>query len=184
MKRINNTSKILLVIFLSLTMGLTGCSSNSNEKNGTTEVKTERDFTPLEKEISKLKDFQKTDKVYDNKDLELFNKIQGYLYSVNEQYGRDSVEIIELIPPTKEGLAELEKYGENYKFISNVIIPCCFQYTDEREWVKRYPTHMNEEIKTYWHRADPKYLYATQEELMDFVSSNLKKKEWYYQFEY
>lgn len=184
MKRINNISKILLATTLSLTMGLTGCNSNSNEKHGTTEVKTERDFTPLEKEISKLKDFQKTDKVYDNKDLEPFNKIQGYLYSVNEQYGRDSVEIIELIPPTKEGLAELEKYGENYKFISNVIIPCCFQYTDEREWVKRYPFQMNEEIKTYWNRADPKYLYATQEELMDFVSSNLKKKEWYYQFEY
>ena len=182
MKRINNTSKILLATTLSLTMGLTGCNSNSNEKNGTTEVKTEKEFTPLEKEISELKDFQKTDKVYDNKDLELFNKIQGYLYSVNEQYGRDSVEIIELIPPTEEGLAELEKDGEDYHFISNVIIPCSFYFTDEGNWVKCYPAHMNEEIKAYWFRADMEYLYTTQEELNNVFGSNMEETD--HQFKY
>lgn len=182
MKRICNTSKILLATTLSLTMVLTGCNSNSNGGNGTTEVKTERELTPLEKEISELKDFQKTDKVYNNKDLEPFNKMQGYLYSVNEKYGRDSVEIIKLIPPTKEGIAELEKDGENYKFISNVIIPCSFYFTDGGNWVKCYPAHMNEEIKAYWFRADMEYLYITQEELNDVFGSNMEGTD--HQFKY
>lgn len=173
MKRINNISKILLATTLSLTMGLTGCNSNSNEKNGTTEVKTERDFTPLEKEISKLKDFQKTDKVYDNKDLEPFNKMQGYLYSIKEANVGEDLELIELIPPTKEGLAELEKDGEDYHFISNVIIPCCFIYIEAyEEWAKYYPRLMNDTDFSGYARVNDDYIYATREELEEAFSVN------------
>lgn len=168
--------KVLLIVTLSLTMGLTGCSSKENNKpndeNGSTKVDSKKELTPLEKEISELVDWQVTDKVYENKDLEPFNKMQGYLYSVNEASGKGAVEVIELTPPTAEGLAELEKYGQEYNFIDNVIIPCYFELTSEKMWVKRYPVHMNEDIKTYWFRADPEYLYATQEELNDVFSSN------------
>ncbi|MEG0276461.1 MAG: hypothetical protein RR630_05480 [Coprobacillus sp.] len=171
-----NTLKIILssAIFLS-PFALTGCSKQEKEQpSGKTNTEVEpktKELTVLEKEIKELKDFQVVDKVYDNKDLEPFNKMQGYLYSINETPGRDNVEVIELLPPTKEGLKVLEKSGENYRFINNVIIPCYFEYTDENTWVKRYPSNMNQTIKTYWFRADSKYLYSSDEELNKFFGT-------------
>lgn len=181
MKRINNTSKILLATTLSLTMGLTGCNSNSNEKNGTTEVKTERDFTPLEKEISELEDFQIIEKTYDNKDLEPFNKMQGYLYSIKEVNGKDSIENISLIPPTEKGKEYLEKDGDYYEIIDNVIIPCYIYYTSDGEWVKRYPTRMGETQLGRYVAAPEEYLYTSQDELNQMFGS--QKEEFGNQFQ-
>lgn len=122
--------------------------------------------------------------MYDNKDLEPFNKMQGYLYSIKEANVGEDLELIELIPPTKDGLAELEKDGEDYHFISNVIIPCYFvnvSYND-MGWTKYYPIQMNEKDKSKYFAADPEYLYATDEELNDVFGNTDATKDENYQY--
>lgn len=165
--------KMMLSGFFVITsaMTMTGCSNektSQKEDNNvvTSEEPVEKELTPLEKEISELKDFQEVDKTYDNKDLEPFNKMQGYLYSIKEANVNEDLELIELIPPTKDGLAELDKDGEEYKFIGNVIVPCYFIYIEAyEEWAKYYPRLMNDTDFSGYARVDDEYIYATPEEL-------------------
>lgn len=167
--------KVLLVIILSLTIGLTGCSSKENNKsNGQNEAKKiepEKELTPLEKEISELQEFQTTDKIYDNKDLEPFNLMQGYLYRVVK--GKVDVEIVELTgPDDKESLEKLETDGYEYIFVDNVIIPIYFAYDEnECKWYKLYYVHMNSKDSEYPVRMDDKYRYISDEELTELFGT-------------
>lgn len=168
--------KVLLVATLSLTMGITGCSSkennNPNDGDGTTEVEPKRELTSLEKEISELQEFQTTDKIYDNKDLEPFNLMQGYLY--RKIKGKDETEVVELTgPDNEEALQELQSNGYTYVFIDNVIIPIYFSYDEnEGKWYKMYYKHMNSKDITYPIRMDDKYRYISDEELTELFGTD------------
>lgn len=169
MKSLGNIRKVILISTLTFTMGLTACtvkeSENSDNEKETTEVEPKKELTPLEKEISELKEFQTTDKIYDNKDLEPYNLIQGYLYRVVK--GRDESEVVELTGPEgKEAMQQLQTYGYQYIFKNYVIIPIYFSYDEnEKKWYKMYYEHMNMKDSEYPVRMDDKYRYISDEEL-------------------
>lgn len=161
--------------FILSPLALTGCSKQENSQTGgepTTEVEPTpegkpevKELTPLEKEISEIEDFQVVNKVYDNKDLEPFNKMQGYYYNVSRN-GKDARQIIEYIAPDEQGLAKLEQFGEDYELINMVIVPCYFAYSEySEEWLKLYPTYMNETNSLYYVFVDESYKYISDEEL-------------------
>lgn len=173
MKSLSNIKKVLLAIFLSLTMGLTACTvkenENSNNGNGATEeeVEPKKELTPLEKEISELEEFQITDKIYDNEDLEPYNLIQGYLYRIGK--GRDETEIVELTgPDDKEAMQQLQSDGYQYTFLNTVVMPTYFAYDEnEQKWYKLYDKHINMKGKMFPVEIDDKYRYASDEELTE-----------------
>lgn len=171
MKSLGNIRKVILASILTFTMGLTACtvkeSENSNNEKETTEVEPKKELTPLEKEISELKDFQKTDKIYDNEDLEPYNLIQGYLYRIAK--GRDETEIVELTgPDDKEAMQQLESDGYQYTFLNTVVMPTYFAYDEnEQKWYKLYDKHINMKDKVLPVRMDDKYRYTSDEELTE-----------------
>lgn len=183
MKSLGNIRKVILASILTFTMGLSACtvkeSENSNNEKETTEVEPKKELTPLEKEISELKDFQKTDKIYDNKDLEPYNLIQGYLYRVVK--GRDESEVVELTgPDDKEAMQQLQTDGYQYIFEDTVVMPTYFSYDENDEkWYKLYHNHLNMKETTAPIRMDDKYRYTSDEELTELfgIDDSFVKKQ-------
>ncbi len=163
-------------IVIASASGLTGCSGNHDKPNDTqpttqdvvTETKpdTNLEKTPEELEAEALQDFQivPDGKTYNNEILERYNKIQAYRYIVNP--GRDQSEVIELIPPTEEGLAELQKNGRVHQFIESVILPCCFVfYTKDEGWIKTHPGKMWDTRRDFYVVSNKQYKYISDEDL-------------------
>ncbi len=162
--------------------GLTGCSGN-NDKPEEIQTPTEDvlepvapEKTPEELEVEALlktfeggdpSEFPVVDRDYDNAILERYNKTMGYLYNVT--FGNDQHEELHYIPPTEEGLAELQQHNHKYTLIARVIIPCYFKYSSSKnKWRKVCPQTMKEIDPTLFKAVDDKYR-ATSDDVLNEV---------------
>ena len=151
--------------------GLTGCSGN-NDKPEEIQTPTEDvlepvvpEKTPEELEIEQLQDFQVVDKDYNNEILESYNKIMGYEYTVTR--GADQhTEIWVISPDDQEGMARLQKDGDNYRLSRRLILPCCFINSEYvGRWLKKCPIEDGNKDKDYYMAVDDKYKYISDEDL-------------------
>lgn len=164
-KRLKKLLLSMVLVFTTAT--LSGCSNKTgdNQQPSETEIK---EKTSYELELETLQDFQVVDKTYDNKDLEKYNKMQGYLYRVDVM-GKGGLirETIQLFPPTEEEIAREEAIdNDKITFLNNVIVPCYFTYSDySSKWLKIYPTTMGETNTMYYQAVDEQYKFTSDEEL-------------------
>lgn len=178
-------------LVIASSIGLTGCNGNTDKPKDpqlpTEDVvePVEPEKTPEELEVEALlKTFEGSDptvfpvvdKDYDNAILERYNKTMGYLYKVARGY--DEHEELRYIPPTEEGLAELQQHDYKYTLTARVIIPCCFIYSSySNGWMKICPQTMKEINPDNFKVVDDKYR-ATSDDVLNEVFGTEKVDEY------